>query len=227
MQIYDRTFRSKIIVGSSYKGYPLMESKGPFVARYLDSIISVVDKALAVHPRTYAFRFDLRLPAGSSNWPEGRLIDRFIASLKGRIQSARRRSARAAKNGRVHDTDFHYVYAREVASTGRPHFHFVAFVNRDAFNAIGRYCEGRDNLYSRLNAAWASALDLSVDEAVGLVHIPKHPDYWIDADDENSVHELVQRVSYFAKTATKRVGRRHSFGYSRGRRRQRPLVIRV
>lgn len=195
-----------------------MATKGPFVAKYLDKIIEVMNRSLDEHPRTFAVRFDLQIPAIEWGLAEDRLIDRFISSLKGKIKWARIKSARQSKTGRVHETGVRYVWARELPQRGRVHYHFVLFLNRDAFNAIGVYELGRDNLFNRVLEAWAGALRMDVDDAVGLVHFPENAIYRVTEGDVGSQDDLLHRASYLAKVSTKVVGSRHSFGSSRERR---------
>ena len=64
MKKLNRRFRSKIVDDTDYRGYPLMRYKGPFVGRYLDRIIDVMNASLVAHPRTFAVRFDLRVRDG-------------------------------------------------------------------------------------------------------------------------------------------------------------------
>ncbi|MEA3172408.1 MAG: hypothetical protein QOI97_5356 [Pseudomonas sp.] len=47
----------------------------------------------------------------------------------------------------------------------------------DAFNALGKFEPGRDNMFNRLVEAWASALGLSVEAVSGLVEIPPNPGF--------------------------------------------------
>ncbi len=205
---------NELIYGDTYDGYPLMRDKGPFVRKHLDKIIDVMNASLHVHPRTFAFRVDLRLPRGLEDFNENRLIERFISSFKAKVLHARAMAKRT--NPKAHDTNVRYVYARELGQKGRPHYHLVIFVNHDAFNCLGRYELGRSNLYSRMEEAWASALDIATDEAKGLVHIPKYALYRVSEKDPDSQDELFYRASYLAKSATKVRGSRHCFGGSRG-----------
>lgn len=207
--------KPRMITGPFYRDYPVMQDKGPFLNNYLDRIISVMEDALKANPRTFAVRFDLRIPQSHRNLDEHRLVDRFISSLKEKIKWARRRAARTTMQGRVHQTDVRYLWAREVGQLGRPHYHFAVLLNRDAYRVIGKYEVGRDNLYSRILEAWASALGIAAGDAEGLVHVPRNATYEIDADDQESQDDFFYRVSYMAKSATKVQGSRHSFGSSR------------
>ena len=42
----------------------------------------------------------------------------------------------------------------------------------DAYHTVGHFQSERENLYSRIQAAWASALKIAFEEADGLVHVP-------------------------------------------------------
>lgn len=194
-----------------------MQNKGPFHSQYLDHIINVLERALDAHPRTLAIRFDLHIPKDMIFVQEDRLMDRFVSSLKRKIKWARYRASRRSSVGRAHHSDVRYVWAKEYGRHGeeRPHYHFVLFLNRDAFRAMGRYQVGRDNLYSRILEAWASALRQEPDDLVGLLHVPANALYPIDYDDLASQDKLFHRASYLAKAATKRHSSRHSFGASR------------
>ena len=204
----------ELIDGDIYKGYPLQEDKGPFVKRDLDKIIRVMNASLKDYPRTFAFRVDLRMPRLLSSFTESRLIERFISSFKEKVRHAR---IRARRDGYAHDTCVRYLWAREIGDhSGRPHFHLIIFVNRDAYNCLGRYRLGNSNLYSRMVEAWASALRIEPEDAVGLVHIPRAALYSVSANNPDSQNELFYRASYMAKAATKVRGSKHCFGGSRG-----------
>ena len=73
---------------------------------------------------------------------------------------------------------------------GKPHYHFLILLNRDAFHRIDKFEPGSDNISNRLVEAWTSALKLSVDEFSGLVHIPDNPTYNLRRDDELEQPEL-------------------------------------
>ena len=204
----------ELIRGCSYKGYPLMRDKGPFVRSYLDKVIDVMSSSINDHSRTFAFRVDLKLPKDFELLSESRLIDRFISSFKSKVDHARRRASREDKY--AHRSSVRYLWAREEAQRGRPHYHFVFFLNHDAFNVIGKYEQGRANTFNRLIEAWAVALGITADEVLGLVHLPKNATYLVTERDLDSQDALFERASYMTKVATKVRGSRHCFGGSRG-----------
>lgn len=204
---------NELVYGDTYRDYPLMDGKGPFVRKHLDKIIDVMNASLDEHPRTFAFRVDLRLPRGLQDFKEDRLIDSFISSLRAKVRHARKKSQ--LTNPKTHDTSVRYAYTREVGQKGVPHYHLVIFVNHDAFNSLGKYELGRSNLYARLVEAWASALNIETRDALGLVEIPRNAQYPVTAGGFNSQDDLFYRASYMAKAATKVRGSRHCFGGSR------------
>ena len=205
-----------LISQSSFQGFSVIQSRGPMLNNCLSKISEVLANALIDHPRTFAFRVDLRLPSYDFSYDEDRLVERFIASLKKKLKH-NREMARKAANGWVPDTRVRYVWAREMVDAGKPHFHFMIFVNRDAFHKLGIYELGRDNMYNRLIQAWASALSLNAEQAFGLVHIPANAMYELNAGFFQSQNEAFFRASYFAKFQTKSYGAgRHTFGGSRG-----------
>ena len=193
-----------------YKGLPLMTEHGPFFVSYLETIHRVMCQAIGAHPRTVAFRFDLRLPDDYFYFEENRLIDRFIESLKSKIRHARAKAQRT--NPYAHTTDIRYVWAREYGVDGRMHFHFVLFLNRDAYHTLGDFKPGRDNTYNRIMQAWNSALGA---QYTGLVHAADNAAYELSANKLHQIEAFFHRASYLAKVATKSQGSRHDFGGSR------------
>lgn len=199
----------------TFHGLPVMASHAPFITEYLQSILETTQLALSAHRRVFAVRFDLRfpddyLPPASSN----AVISRFVASLSTKIEIARERAKRL--NGSAHQTSVRWCWVREVGRAGRPHFHFVLLLNRDAFHTVGRFQSERENLYSRIQAAWASALKICVDDTEGLVHIPANATFHLSRDNPEAMDRFFHRVSYLCKAATKDYGSRcRAFGCSR------------
>jgi len=201
----------------SYRGFPVQTMHGPLIVEYLGILHLTVQRALSEHPRTFAFRVDLRLPADLEVAPclgSNILVERFIESFRAKIRH--NRSLANRKYGRAHDTTVRYAWAREVGRSGRPHFHLVILLNNDAFCSVGKMEYGRENIFNRLQEAWASALGRSVDSVAGLVEIPNSPCYYLRRDDPESVVGFFYRASYLCKAATKSYGNGcHGFGASR------------
>ncbi len=202
----------------TYQGLPVMHEKGPFIREHLQRLYDTMQRALDEHPRTFAFRVELKFPSSGmlpSYAFRNEVISRFFESFKAKIEHSRGMAKR--RNRYAHPCTVRYIWVREIASSDRPHYHLVIFLNKDAYSVLGYFqSEGR-NVFNRLEEAWASALRLPREAVAGLVHVPQNPGYYISRDDEQSQAEFFRRASYLCKTATKMYGdRQHSFGASRG-----------
>lgn len=217
MQRHHQNSNLVIYCGGSYCGMPIQEDKGPFVQQYLERLSNTMQMALQQYSRVFAFRIDLRFPAGADLLGCGytnQVIQKLIDSFKAKIQH-NRQMARMV-NSHAHDSSVRYVWAREVGQHGRPHYHVAFLLNYDAFNALGKFESGRGNMFNRLEEAWASALGLPVEAVRGLVEIPSNSTYYLRRDDPQGLNEFFYRASYLCKAATKVYGdRQHGFGASR------------
>lgn len=203
--------------GDSYCGMPIQADKGPFVKQYLDRLSNTASRALQQYSRVFAFRVDLRFPVGfdlSGGSCKNQVIERFVESFKAKIRHNRRMARMTNKH--AHDSNVRYVWTREVGQHGRPHYHVAFLLNYDAFNALGKFETGRDNMFNRLEEAWASALGLPVEAVKGLVEIPRNATYCLRRDDPQNQADFFHRASYLCKAATKVYGDgQHGFGASR------------
>lgn len=202
---------------NTYQGFPVQIEKGPFISEYLNRLYQTVGRALTQYPRVFAFRFDLRLPT-ETQLPDfvctNQVIERFMESFKAKI--AHNRSQARQLNKYAHDSKVRYVWAREQGQHGKPHYHLAILLNRDAFTALGKFETGRDNMFNRLEQAWASALGLSVEAVRGLVELPRNPCYHMNLGELGGQAEFFHRASYLCKAATKVFGDgSHGFGASR------------
>jgi hypothetical protein len=202
---------------SSFQNWPVQEDKGPLIQQYLNRLQQTMQCAFAQYPRVFAFRFDLRLPVGTQ-LPDyaytNQVIERFIESFKAKIRHNRNMARQS--NPYAHDSKVRYVWAREQGQHGKPHHHLAILLNYDAFASLGKFALGRDNMFNRLVAAWASALGLSIEAASGLVEIPSNHYYHLHRDDLAGQAVFFHRTSYLCKAATKVYGDgQHSFGCSR------------
>ncbi|MFA9439973.1 inovirus Gp2 family protein [Uliginosibacterium sp. sgz301328] len=199
-----------------YKGMQVQVQKGPLIAQYLGRLHQTMQRAVAAHPRTLAFRVDLRFPEwmtvdeDTSNFILQRFVDSFKAKVEHNRMSAQRRLERA------HDTDVRFAWAREHGIHGKPHFHFAFFLNHDAFHTLGLFELGHRNLFNFLHEAWASALRLPEDGVVGLLHFPEGGAHRLNARNPQSFADFFYVASYLCKAATKEYGNGlHGFGTSR------------
>lgn len=206
-----------LLTGSAFEGFPIQADKGPFVREYLQSLKVTMANALGDYPRVFAFRIDPRLPAEMDlpgNAYTNTVIKLFIESFKAKLKHAQHVAAK--NNIRVHDCRVRYVWAREVGSYGRPHYHLLFLLNQDAFHTLGKRESVRNNMCSRLDEAWASALGLPLEAVSGLIHVPDNAVYYLRRDDAHSQAQLFERASYLCKAATKVYGDgQHAFGASR------------
>lgn len=203
--------------GGTFHHWQIQGDKGPFIYHYLHRLHEVMASALSQYPRVFAFRFDVRfpehmpLPDGTSTNP---FITRFVDSFKAKIRHNRAMARQSHQY--AHDTEVRYVWTREWGAFGRPHYHFIIFLNNDAFCTLGNFASGHNNIFHRLEAAWASALSLPLDAVSGLIHIPEHPVYQLRRDDMQGQADFFYRASYLCKAGTKEYGDGgHGFGFSR------------
>ena len=199
-----------------FEGLPVQIEQGPLIFSYLKRGKKTLDRALQQYSRVFAFRIDLRFPAGFS-FPiidNNDVLEPFFASLKAKIRHNRDQAL--TLNRYAHDTLVRYVWCRENGQHGIPHYHVAIMLNYDAFCTLGKFEMDRDNLFNRLHEAWASALGLSTDRVIGLVEFPRNPFYVLRREDMNSVAEFFYRASYLCKAETKSYGNGvHGFGSSR------------
>lgn len=185
----------------------------------LDRFISVLGDATDAYQRVFAFRIDLRFPADFNLTPEveKRLVERFVASFKAKIKHNRLMALKLNPN--AHNTDVKYSWVREFSVGEVPHYHFMFYLNRDAFSTLGSFKAASGNLYTRLVEAWASALGITVDAANGLVHVTEDAGFHLKKNSANYAdveNQLVHNLSYMAKKETKEPDAgRHSYGFSR------------
>ncbi|MGP4986454.1 inovirus Gp2 family protein [Pseudoalteromonas nigrifaciens] len=207
------------IEDSSYNEYGVLaREEQPLIRPYLDAIQKVMDNAITEHKRTFAVRVDLRLPDYSNtvDLNSNDVCTRFIASLTAQIKADAIRKKREGKN--PHPSSVRFIWAREKNTAHKQHYHWVLLFNKDRYHCTGKIDIGNDNLFTRITAAWASALSLPFNEALRLVHLPKNAHYYLDANNTNFTADyssLYRRASYLAKLNTKQYGLgQRCFGYS-------------
>lgn len=213
------TINLRLFTGSRYNGLPVTTSHGPLVEQYLEKTYAILQRSLASHQRLFAIRIDLRFPR--NYWPlEGQTLGndyltRFSESLKAKIDHDQRLARN--KGTRVHPACLRRIWAREYRrEEDKPHFHLVILLNGAAYNALGHFGSGNQNMMSRITEAWASALGLVSMDARGLVQIPESAQYHVDLRSTASLEALFFRASYLCKMKTKDFGEGlHPFGCSR------------
>lgn len=106
-----------------------------------------------------------------------------------RTKSERNRAQARQRIKYAHGTQVRYVWAGETGHRGRPSYHLVIRLNKDAFYSVGKIAFDNDNMFHRLHEAWTSALRLPVDELYGLVEVP-----------DNATYRLSHEPRYFIKS---------------------------
>ena len=183
------------------------------VTQYLQSIDSVLSKALSEYPRTLVVRFDLHFPTipNCPDYPsefDSTAITRFFESFKAQVNADLAKKEREGK--RIHPCTVRYVWAKERADAAQHHYHVALLLNKDTYFVLGSYQEVCDNLAGKIYRAWGSALMCSPDEILSLVHFPSDtPYYHLDRNApnfDNQYNEVFRRLSYLAKIETKVYG---------------------
>lgn len=207
-----------LYTADQYEGLPVQTSPGPLIEQYLLRIHQVTTLALDHHPRTFAFRLDLRYPVDyvGTDMESNQILVRFMSSFKAKLIHNRNKAREV--DPYAHGSAVHYVWCREHGEQGNgaPHYHMVIFLNNDAFCNLGRFQLGLSNMFNRLHEAWASALRMAVSDVQGLVDFPLDAQWVLQRDNQLVMKDFFQRVSYLAKSATKyyHCGI-HAFGSSR------------
>ncbi|MDB1122242.1 inovirus Gp2 family protein [Vibrio algarum] len=210
--------------GSQFLGLPI-NSNHPMNESYLNATHQVLLNAMNQHPRTLVFHVVLRYPmtwhTGSDN-----SISRFIKAFKAKVAADLNRRQKEGK--RVHPTNIRYVWCRESNSSIKEHYHVFFLMNADTYWQFGRF----ENLVPgeltwMLNSAWASAINVSENDAVGLVHFCDGirridakkiaGSHTVEKDGvmRDSFESVFNWMSYLSKASTKQYGRGgRNFGYS-------------
>lgn len=114
-----------------YEGLPVNLRHGALIYDYLDSIHRTIMSSLFHSPRTFAVRFDLRVP---QNFVvrDTAVISRFFASLKAQLDATDAKKVREGQRLRPHN--LRYVWVREIGECGRPQYHLD--VNDPGFRSV-------------------------------------------------------------------------------------------
>lgn len=204
---------------------------GSLNQHYLNRINDTLMGAFATHPRALIARIDLHIPYNglNSNNPLERdvpicyantdvdLMKRFMASLKAQINIDQ--ANKAKQGGIVYPCPLNYVWVRERCKSINEHYHVALIVNQNAYYPLGKF-HHEGTLACMVKKAWASALDVTVEESQGLAHIPENPVYTLNSNHppakyQKYAEKLAFRLAYLAKEKTKILddGRRN-FGCS-------------
>lgn len=187
--------------------------KSPIDLYILTSLLNMVYDKLEQHYRIFGIRTDLRFAqshvAGEPDLPlcfqreDPQAITRFFESLKSQLRADHHRSGRPGN-----PTLPSYGWCRERDSSVYPHYHLALLFNADVYGYLGNYMDpDADNMATRIQKAWCSAIDLNYDEYAALAEFPPNPIYRVsrfDALERTKIYwDFLIRLAYLAKTRTK------------------------
>lgn len=187
--------------------------KSPIDRYILTSLLNIIYDKLEQHNRIFVIRADLRFAqshvAGEPDLPlcfqreDPQAITRFFESLKSQLRADHHRSGRSGN-----PTLPSYGWCRERDSSVYPHYHLALLFNADVYGYLGNYLDlDADNMATRIQKAWCSAIDLNYDDYAALAEFPSNPMYRFsrtDALDHNRLYrDFLIRLAYLAKTRTK------------------------
>lgn len=187
--------------------------KSPIDLYILTSLLNMVYDKMEQHYRIFGIRTDLRFAqshlAEEPDLPlcfqrdDPQAITRFSESLKSQIRVDHNRSGRPGN-----PTLPSYGWCRERNTGEHPHYHLVLLFNADVYAYLGNY-QDRDanNMATRIQRAWCSAIDLNYDDYPALAEFPPNPTYRfsrIDALERTKIYwNFLIRLAYLAKIRTK------------------------
>ncbi|PQQ40279.1 inovirus Gp2 family protein [Photorhabdus luminescens] len=184
------------------------------VERYiLRRSLAVISNYLENYNRVFALRADLRFAQshvpGEPDLPmcfqkdDEKAITRAIESLKSQLREEHRRSGRAGEPALLA-----YVWARERVTGEHPHYHLVLLFDKDVYGYLGDYTKpDADNMGTRIQKAWCSAIGLDYPWYAHLPHFPDNHSAWFTRHDALTLSpdycDFLLRVAYLAKEYSK------------------------
>lgn len=130
-------------------------------------------------------------------------ITRALDSLKSQLRAEHLRSGRAGE-----PTPLGYIWARERDTSEHPHYHLVLLFDREVYAYLGNYTESdADNMATRIQKAWCSAIGLDYPDYASRIHFPKNHSAWFTRHHALTLHpdyyDFLLRIAYLAKKKTK------------------------
>lgn len=184
------------------------------ISRYmLRRSLAVVSNTLEQHNRIFAIFLILRFAEdhvpGDPDSPlcfqraDPKAITRCIDSLKSQLRFEHERSGRAGEPALPAN-----IWARERDTSEHHHYHLAFLFDRDIYGYLGDYTKsGADNMGTRIQKAWCSAIGLDYPDYAYLPHFPKNHSTWFTRQDAltlcSDYYEFQVRMAYLAKYNTK------------------------
>lgn len=130
-------------------------------------------------------------------------ITRSIESLKSQLREEHKRSGRAGN-----PAPLGYIWARERVTGERPHYHLVLLFDKDVYGYLGDYTKpDADNMATRIQKAWCSAIDLDYPYYASRVEFPENHSGRFTRNDASTLssdyYDFLLRVAYLAKEYSK------------------------
>ncbi|EJF2467164.1 inovirus Gp2 family protein [Escherichia coli] len=184
------------------------------MSRYmLRRSLAVISNYLENYNRVFALRADLRF--AQSHVPDEpdlptcfqkddeKAITRAIESLKSQLREEHKRSGRAGESAPLA-----YIWARERVTGEHPHYHLILLFDKEVYAYLGNYTESNaDNMGTRIQKAWCSAIGLDYPEYAYLPHFPKNHSIWFTRHDaltlSDDYYDFLLRVAYLSKDYSK------------------------
>lgn len=196
----------KLYYDNYYKNVPIQTMRGPMVIQYMDALIETIQCQFVQYSKVFAVRVDLYFP---SDWDESQRLrldyyTRFMESLKAKLAAFNHRKAQI---GDSRSNTVRFCRAYEYGVNRGLHIHAVLLFNGHVFRGLGNYQSTQENLYHRINSAWASALALYPAQVIGdgLVHFGET--FFVETGQQDRVEQikrLFAQSSYICKADTKR-----------------------
>ena len=174
--------KPKTIKAATYRGYPIIVSKGePLECRtdIQDKVIDLTEQKVREHRRTYWERFDLRLPDTKQYPNPNKIIEGFTESLNAYLERE--------------NCDPSYIRRSAQKTSINPHEHFLYWMNGDETWSHIKHKEKATELL-------AGRLGISFDDAKGLLHYPRGGMIERNSPEfEQQKAECIKSGSYLAK----------------------------
>src|SRR5690606_34918551 len=178
----------RLINSQFFKGYEIMQHRGPFIEAHLDRLIATIHQALEQYSKVFAFRMDLRFPYDMqtvSDAEASEALSRFLRYFKEAIESG-------LANKR-HKSKVRYCWCREVGIRNRRlHYHLVILLNGNAYRSLGDFTSENRNLFNVISRCWARALRMNQSDSS--IHFPDNCCYRLNRHSEEEVSRLVYRA---------------------------------
>ncbi|PFF96512.1 inovirus Gp2 family protein [Escherichia albertii] len=193
------------------------EAEGKYNSRIssymLRRSLAVISNYLENYNRVFALRADLRFAqshvSGEPDLPlcfqkdDEKAITRALESLKSQLREEHKRSGRAGE-----PAPLGYIWARERDTSEHHHYHLVLLFDKDVYAFLGDYTEvDADNMGTRMQKAWCSAIGLDYPDYASLVHFPRNHSTWFTRHDaltlSDDYYDFFLRVAYLSKDYSK------------------------